>query len=309
MADDGNGRKTALTFHHPPRRVVSLVPSMTESMFELGFGETVVGITDYCTHPAAALADLPRVGGPKNPRLSEIIALKPELVLANWEENTRQSVEALEDAGVFVWVTFPKSVRNALDVLWTLVGLYSSRPAAIRLEVLEMSLDWARNSAMERQPTRYFCPVWYDKTSTGIPWWMTFNADTYAHDLLSVMGGENIFAGRLRRYPLEADLGQEQEQEAGERDLRYPRVAVQEIIHANPLVILLPDEPFAFSEAQRVELVQLLAETEAVREGRVYPVDGSLITWHGSRLAYALRELPDLFTTGQSRRETKPNNG
>ena len=119
MVEDGNGRKTALTFHHPPRRVVSLVPSMTESMFELGFGETVVGITDYCTRPAAALADLPRLGGPKNPRLSEIIALKPELVLANWEENTRQSVEALEDAGVFVWVTFPKRRQRKSSKAWS----------------------------------------------------------------------------------------------------------------------------------------------------------------------------------------------
>ena len=295
MADDGNGRKTALTFHHPPRRVVSLVPSMTESIFDLGFGESVVGITDYCTKPAAALAHLPRLGGPKNPHLSKIIDLKPELVLANWEENSRQTVEALEDAGLFVWVTFPKSVRNALDVLWTLVGLYSSRQAAIRMEVLEMSLDWARNSAAESQPMRYFCPIWHDETSAGLPWWMTFNADTYAHDLLSIMGGENIFASRTRRYPLEADLGLVQAQEAGERDVRYPRVTFAEITSADPQVILLPDEPYVFSEAQRQELVTLLAESEAVRAGRIYPVDGSLITWHGSRLAHALRELPLLW--------------
>jgi len=295
MADDGNGRKTALTFTHPPRRVVSLVPSMTESMFDLGFGETVVGITDYCTRPAAALAHLPRLGGPKNPHLNEIIDLKPELVLANWEENTRQAVETLEDAGLFVWVTFPKSVRNALDVLWTLVGLYGSREAAIRLEVLEMSLDWACNSAAESQPMRYFCPIWHEKTSVGVPWWMTFNADTYAHDLLTVMGGENIFARRTRRYPLEADLGQEPAQDSGERDTRYPRVTLEDIANANPQVILLPDEPYVFSEAQRQELVTLLVESEAVRQGHVYPVDGSLITWHGSRLAHALRELPLLW--------------
>src|SRR5512139_3602968 len=116
--EEGNGHRIAYHFHGPPKRVVSLVPSMTESLFELGFGETLVGITDYCIYPEERLEGLPRLGGPKNPRLEDIIALQPELVLANWEENTRRTVETLEAAGVRVWVTFPKTVRQALDVLW-----------------------------------------------------------------------------------------------------------------------------------------------------------------------------------------------
>jgi iron complex transport system substrate-binding protein len=295
MPSDGNGRKTVLQFYQPPKRVISLVPSMTESMFELGFGETLVGITDYCTQPAGQLAHLPRLGGPKDPHIQDIIALQPELVLANWEENTRPAVEAIEDSGIFVWVTFPKSVRQALDVLWTLVGLYSSREAAIRLEVLEMTFEWAKSAAADRQPVRYFCPIWLDTTAAGQTWWMTFNQETYTHDLLASLGGENIFARRQRRYPLEADLGLAEAQDPGERDTRYPRGILDEIQAADPQVIILPDEPFEFSEQHIQEMCKLLPDCTAVKNERLHLVDGSLLTWHGTRLALALRELPGIL--------------
>ncbi len=297
MKPNGNGQRIAMHFTHPPRRVVSLVPSMTESMFDLGFGESIVGVTDYCTRPAAALANLPRLGGPKNPRIQDIIALQPDLVLANWEENTRTAVEELERAGVRVWVTFPKTVRHALDVLWTLVGLYSSREAAIRLEVLELTLEWAQTAAAERQKVRYFCPIWTETTSTGQRWWMTFNQDTYAHDLLSILGGENIFGGRIRRYPLEADLGLKEAQDAGERDTRYPRLGLAELRAADPELILLPDEPYPFQQETAEEIQRLLPDCPAVQRGRVCLVDGSLLTWHGTRLSHALRELPGILAT------------
>ena len=295
MKTDGNGRKTALHFHEPPKRVVSLVPSMTESMFELGFGDAIVGITDYCTNPASELQAITRVGGPKDPRVTDILGLDPELVLANWEENTRQVVEALEAADVPVWVTFPRTVRAALDILWTLVGLYGSREAAMRVEILEMSLEWARNAASERPSVRYFCPIWRDRSSEGISWWMTFNQGSYAHDVLSVLGGENIFATRERHYPLEADLGLVEAQDPGERDTRYPRITLEEVRTANPQLILLPTEPFLFTDADRQELIEYLPECDAIQKGQLVMVDGSLITWHGSRLARALRELPELL--------------
>ena len=85
-------------FLTPPKRIVSLVPSMTESLFDLGFGATVVGVTDYCIHPAEGLRGLPRLGGPKNPRLADLCALQPDLVIANPEENTRRAIEAAQKA-------------------------------------------------------------------------------------------------------------------------------------------------------------------------------------------------------------------
>ncbi len=295
MATGDNGYKRALHFLAPPRRVVSLVPSMTESLFELGLGQALVGVTDYCIHPAEAMGDLPRLGGPKDPRLEDIVALKPDLVIANMEENTRQAVEALEAQGMPVWVSFPRTVDQSMEVLWKLAELFRSDTARLRLQTLEVTLDWAVSAAGEHSPVRYFCPIWHEQTAQGAQWWMTFNRDTYCNDVLRIAGGENVFAERERRYPLAADLGQEPSQEAGERDTRYPRITLEEVRAARPQVILLPSEPYGFDEVHQRQLCDLLADTPAVRQGRVHFVEGSLITWHGTRLARALRELPAFF--------------
>jgi iron complex transport system substrate-binding protein len=296
MSIQGNGSKRALHFRHPPRRVVSLVPSLTESLFDLGFGHSLVGITDYCIHPAEHLRNLPRLGGPKNPRVEEILALEPELVLANQEENQPHTVEALEAAGMPVLVTFPKTVRQSLDVLWMLTGLYQSQTAAARLESLEFTLEWLQSASRESSRQRYFCPIWKDRTAAGLHWWMTFNHDTYVHDLLSLLGGMNIFSERLRRYPLAADLGTDAPVDPGDRDMRYPRVTMDEIRQRDPQMIILPSEPFSFDENHKQEIVQLMGDTTAVRTGQVYLVDGSLLTWHGTRVGKAFQELPGLFS-------------
>ena len=292
---DGNGHKDALHFSHPPNRVVSLVPSMTESMFDLGVGESLVGITDYCIHPAAWVEKLPHLGGTKNPRVKEILALKPDLVLANWEENSRSTVEALREAGVGVWVTFPQSVSDSIEVLWTLANLFKSSIAKIKLQTLELTLDWALSAAAARPNFRYFCPIWYSQRGDGLPWWMTFNRDTYSHDLLQILGGQNVFADRERLYPLDADLGLVPADEASGQDKRYPRVSLDEVRSAEPELILLPDEPYPFDETHLQTIQSLLAETPSVRNGSVSLVEGSLITWQGTRLALSLRELPALL--------------
>jgi ABC-type Fe3+-hydroxamate transport system substrate-binding protein len=303
MGNNGNGHKRTLVFERPPQRVVSLVPSVTESLFDLGFGASVVGITDYCTQPAAGVQGLKRVGGPRTPRLDEILALQPELVLANQEENTQADVEALEAAGLSVWVTFPRSVHGALEVLWSLVGLYQSTQAATRLQTLELSLEWNEAALEGQPPRRCFCPIWHERLALAeggdLPWWMTFNQATYAGDLLRMLGAQNIFAERKRRYPLATDLGLPEGAapaalETGQ-DTRYPRVTLDEIRAADPEVILLPSEPFGFDAAHQAALQRWLPETSAVRQGRVYLVDGSLITWHGTRLAHALQQLPALL--------------
>jgi len=295
MSIPGNGHRKALHFHQPPRQVVSLVPSLTESLFELGMGSSVVGITDFCIYPADSLGGITRLGGPKNPRVADIISLEPDLVLANWEENSRQTVEALEAAGIPVWVTFPKTVRQSVDVLWTLAGIYQSSLAAVRLETLEVALDWAETAVSGKRGIRYFCPIWHGDYSEGVPWWMTFNQDTYCNDILKVVGGDNIFAERLRHYPLSADLGIAEPEFAGERDVRYPRVTVDEILKADPEIVLLPSEPFEFTAANQDKIESLLGSTQAAQGRKIFRVDGTLVTWPGTRLARALRELPQLF--------------
>ena len=295
-----NGHITPITLK--PQRVVSLVPSLTESLFDLGLGSALVGITDYCTHPASKLVHLPRLGGPKNPRVDEIIALKPDLVLANKEENTRPVVEALQTAGISVWVSFPQTVQDAVQVLYKLAEFFRSQSALMIVKTLEQSVEWVQMAAETGPRARYFCPIWQDMTEDGQPWWMTFNHATYAHDLLSMFGGENVFADRERRYPLSADLApagdaDTQEQPSSPaRDTRYPRVALEEVRAAAPDVILLPSEPFSFTEEHRAQIVEFFGDTPAVKNNRVHLVDGSLMTWHGTRIARALLELPNLFS-------------
>jgi ABC-type Fe3+-hydroxamate transport system substrate-binding protein len=279
---------------HPPRRVVSLVPSITESLFALGFGGTVVGVTDFCTRPAADLGTLVRVGGPKNPNLKIIADLKPDLVIAGQEETEKDAVEALAGMEVPVWLVFPKSVDDGMLFLRQLLGLFHTDKVVEQINGLQIGVDYARAAAESMLQIPYFCPIWMD-VHNGVDWWMTFNRDTYMSSVLSLFGGVNVFAARERLYPLEADLGLGEAELPADRDTRYPRVTAAEVIAAQPEMILLPDDPYQFSTEDRKVLEYALADTPAVRNGKVFHVDGSLITWYGVRIAEALRTLPELF--------------
>lgn len=278
-----------------PQRVVSLVPSYTESLFDLGFGETVVGVSDYCTRPPEKVKTLSKVGGPKSLRVDEILRLQPDLVIANQEENSPEAIEALVAEGTAVWLTFPLTVQESLADLYTLARLYRSEPAMLRVHTIERSLEWARLSALDKPPLRCFCPIWQDHLETGEGWWMTFNAYTYPSDLLHCLNVENVFANRNRRYPLLAELNLAPEQDPVGRDTRYPRVSRSEVLESQPDVILLPDEPFAYTEQHVDQFRKWFANTPAVKNNQIYLIDGSLLFWYGTRLAQAITDLPTYF--------------
>ncbi|TAK12903.1 MAG: hypothetical protein EPO32_07205 [Anaerolineae bacterium] len=290
---DLNDLKRVPDLTEPPRRVISLVPSMTESLFALGFGASVVGVTEYCIHPADKVAWLPKLGGTKNPDITRIAALKPDLVMVNQEENTEAAVAALLAAGVRVWMTFPQTVDQAIDDLRALLAVYHSDKPALHINSLQMALDWARAATTDQPPVRYFCPIWQQGEGLDM-WWMTFNKNTYMDDLLAVFGGQNVFAEREKREPLDADLGRAEGRPA-DGDRRYPRVSQQEVIEAMPDLILLPSEPFVFTAQHLDPLRNLLAFTPAVKSNNLRLVDGTLLTWPGARLGRALQELPALF--------------
>lgn len=277
----------------PPRRVVSLVPSVTETLFEIGVGDRVVGITDYCVYPEGKVEALPHVGGTKNPDVAKIIALRPDLVIVNREENRKEDADALQAAGIPVWVTFPRTVREAFNLIWNIMHVFEEPTFSEGIRAAEWMLDWLERMAEAREdkPCKVFAPIWLDPL-------MTFNADTFAHDMLRVCGGTNVFAERDRLYPLKADLGEGEAYPADDprtagRDTRYPRVTLAEVEAAQPDVILLPSEPFPFS-VKDLPIFQAL-NVPAARSGRIILMDGSLLTWHGTRMARAMNTLPGLL--------------
>jgi ABC-type Fe3+-hydroxamate transport system substrate-binding protein len=252
-----------------PRRIVSLVPSLTEALFALGLGERVVGVTDWCVHPADAVAGLPKLGGTKNPSVEGIALLHPDLVIANHEENTRRDVERMRKAGLEVWVTDPRSVAGAVELIGELADLGAS-PGARAAVIDPIWQGLSRAAARAAAPrTRVFCPIWKRP-------WMAVGRDTFADDLLRVCGGENVFGDRPER--------------------RYPIVEEPEIAAAAPEVILLPDEPYAFGPRDAAELSHL--PVPAAQSGRIHCVDGTLISWYGPRIARALETLTPLLEPG-----------
>jgi ABC-type Fe3+-hydroxamate transport system substrate-binding protein len=277
----------------PPSRVVSLVPSLTDSLYALDLAGALVGVTNYCQPPAGAR--VARVGGTRDFDPNIVLSLEPDLVLANQEENGRGSLDILSAADVPVWLTFPKTVPEAMAILWDLVSLFRSERGTERLKALEVAIEWTSNASAQQEKTTYFCPIWKSEGEPGSRWLMTFNRATYCHDVLARCGGENVFASREGRYPLAADLGRDDPEPAGDRDTRYPRVTMDEVRAASPAVILLPDEPYAFGVQEAEWLREALSNTPAIRGGRIYLVDGRHITWHGTRVGGALTHLPPIF--------------
>ena len=250
-----------------PSRIVSLVPSITEILFALGLEGRIAGVTVFCSEPRREVARTPKVGREKDPDLSRIRALAPDLVLANMEENRRDVVEALRADGVPVWVSFPRTLVEGIGLVRELGALTATPEAA---EALARPLETALAGVLARAAVgprpRVFCPIWRGP-------YMTVNRDTYVHDVLRTCGADNVFADAVARYPT---------------------VTLEEVRRAAPDVILLPDEPYRFRAAHLADFAPL-ADVPAVRSGRIHLVDGKLLSWYGPRIAESLERLPPML--------------
>ena len=257
----------ALAEPAPRRRIVSLIPSTTETLCALGLADALVGVTAYCREPAAITRTKTRIGGEKDPDLDRIRALAPDLVVANIEENISAHVETLRGWGIPVWVTYPRTVDGALTMIRELGEVTGARAAASTLLAeLEPLLARVRAATSARPPVPVFYAIWRAP-------YMTVGPDTYVHDVLAVCGAANVFGDAVERYPA---------------------VTLDAVAARRPAVILLPDEPFRF-RAVHARDFDAYPDVPAVRDRRVRLVDGKPFTWHGPRLAEALRTLPPLF--------------
>jgi ABC-type Fe3+-hydroxamate transport system substrate-binding protein len=280
-------RQRELILARTPQRIVSLVPSDTDTLFALGAGARVVGRTRYCVEPAEAAA-IPVCGGTKDVDVDAVAALAPDLILCNQEENARPALEKLAQAGFAVFVSFPRRLADGVAHVARLARMLDIAGEPRVRDLVRRGLEVVRQAesaraAAARPPLRVFVPIWMDPL-------MTLSADTYGSDVLSLAGAENAFADRQRRYPLAADLGNARpldQAAVGDRDTRYPRVTLDEVRGRAPAALLLPDEPYAFDRAEAERLAQELGLPPAA----VCAVDGKDLFWYGARGIYALPRL------------------
>jgi ABC-type Fe3+-hydroxamate transport system substrate-binding protein len=239
------------------RRVVSLVPSMTETVCALGAAERLVGITRYCCEPAAALASVPQVGGTKNPSRDKIAALVPDLVIVNGEENRSEDIDWLA-AHFPVLQHQPRSVPQAAAAVRDLAIRLDRREAVQPILLrIEAQIAAAEVAGLQRGRRRIFYAIWKKP-------WMGANADTYIHDVLTRAGGENVCAGAPDRYP---------------------RVDLAELRDRGVDAVLLPTEPYVFTDNDRAELIASGAFGAGVQ---VLLCDGRDFCWHGAHTAEGL---------------------
>lgn len=243
-------------------RIVSLVPSHTESLHSLGAGDEVVGRTRFCIAPSPWVDQVPSVGGTKDADLDKILRLRPDLVVADKDENPKALVEQLEAQGVEVLWSAIETIEDAAAFLGRLgarVGRGDAGAAtAAQIRAAQAEVEGAGEGA------RVFVPIWYEP-------WMTFDRTAYPHAMLEAVGLRNVFAGH-----------------AGPK---YFEVEGIDVARASAQWTLLPTEPYPFH--RRIQAVDTGPLGPAGQEGRVRVIDGEALTWFGVRTAPGLRTLAE----------------
>lgn len=233
-------------------RIVSLCPSLTELVFALGRGDELVGITDYCVHPADRVGAIEKVGGTKTPKVERIVELAPDIVLVNEEENRVEDARALAARGVRCHNSFPKDAFETAEMVRDIgAALERSDEAESIAADIERRAERVREAARGARPVSWAYLIWRKP-------WMAVNGDTFASALLTLAGGRNVFA----------DL-----------PTRYPEITLDQLVAAAPELVLLCTEPFPF-EAKHID--ELAAATGWPRS-RFRIADGEYLSWHGSR--------------------------
>jgi ABC-type Fe3+-hydroxamate transport system substrate-binding protein len=232
-----------------PKRIVSLVPSQTELLADLGLEDEVVGITKFCVHPEGWFRTKKRVGGTKKVNMEVVHALQPDLVIANKEENVKEQVEELA-AHYPVWVSDVNDLAGATAMIRSIGELTgrADQAAAIAGNIERSFSLLTGNTPAIR--TAYL--IWRDP-------WMTVGGDTFIHHLLQRCGLQNVF----------------------EKSARYPAIGIEDLQAADCELLLLSSEPYPFKQQHIDELQAWLPDT------RILLVDGEMFSWYGSRLLKA----------------------
>jgi|SRR5579862_52027 len=244
-----------------PQRIISLVPSQTELLFDLGLDEQVVGITKFCVHPEKWFRNKTRVGGTKQINFKTIAELDPDLIIANKEENTKEQIDEL--AGSFpVWVSDISTLNDALEMIGS-VGQITNREGGAKKIIAEIKDNFSsftkQQDANNIRRTAYL--IWQDP-------YMSVGRDTFIHQMMTCCGMKNIFEDRVR----------------------YPTITEADLSRENCELLLLSSEPFPFKENHLKELQNKLQKVKIIL------VDGEMFSWYGSRLIKAPQYFRQLMT-------------
>ena len=241
-------------------RIISLVPSQTELLYDLGLDKEVIGITKFCVHPETWFRNKKRIGGTKDIHIEEILSLKPDLIIANKEENIKEQIEKLAGS-CDVWVTDVNTLEDALQMILDIGNLTGKLRTAIKLKnEIEFSFDELNLAVNEKILGCAAYLIWQK------PYMVAAN-DTFINDLMKRSGLVNVF----------------------ENQSRYPETTVEDLIKLKPTHILLSSEPYPFVEKHRKEFQKLMPGIKIIL------VDGEMFSWYGSRLAKTPNYLINLF--------------
>ncbi len=234
------------------KRIISLVPSLTELLIDLGLEDKLVGRTKFCIHPEQEVLLIPSIGGTKNPNIEKILSLKPDLIITNKEENRKEDVVELAKHTEVI-VTEIDTIDDALE--WILkLATKLDKVSESKVMVSEINQLISRKPALKPIKTAYF--IWKNP-------WMTIGNDTYIHDVMKQYGLVNVFRNQTR----------------------YPTTNFDELSAINPELILLSSEPFPFKEKHLSEL------QEVCPDSKIELVNGEWFSWYGSRMIPAFKEL------------------
>ena len=236
-----------LIFKNYPKRIISLVPSQTELLYDLGLRDEVVGITKFCIHPEEWFRSKTRIGGTKNLNLKKIQSLKPDLIIANKEENEESQINTLMKEFP-VWISDIRKLEDALVMIEEISCIVNKKKKGIDL-INKIILKFETLKAKKKKLPSCAYLIWKNPI-------MTVGNDTFISEMIQYAGFKNIFSGKER----------------------YPQVSINDLKSADPDVVFLSSEPFPFKEKDLSEFRKLLPGSE------VFLVDGEMFSWYGSRL-------------------------
>lgn len=246
-----------------PLRIISLVPSQTELLYDLGLNEQVVGITKFCIHPKRWLKEKTIVGGTKQLNLQKIESLKPDLIIGNKEENSKNDIEILMQKYP-VWMSDINTLEDALQMIEGIANITQTSVQGEQIiENIKSEFDLLPKVNQSKKRVAYF--IWNKPM-------MVAGKDTFINCILLKLGFENVFAGQVL---------------SNKSSYRYPQISTHELASAAPDIIYLSSEPFPFKEKHIQQFKTICPNAE------IKIVDGEMFSWYGSRLVKA----PHYFNT------------